>query len=170
MINYDGQSVGLVSEVPPQARGWRNDKNIWKWCRQNSLISEADHAAWLNRISSDPTIKMFGIALINELFIGVCGLTSIDNINQKAEFSLYIAPEKQRLGYGKSALYTLLRHGFEDLNLNCIWGECFDGNPAIDMFKELGMTVEGTLRQRYFREGHFIDTHIVSILRGDFVK
>lgn len=160
--------VELVAEIPAKAREWRNDPAIWKWCRQNALISRAAHMRWLDRIETDPTIKMFGVRINAAADIGVCGLTSIDRINQCAEFSLYIAPEFQRRGYAKEALKLLLDHGFKDQNLNRIWGETFDGNPALRMFIDLGMRLEGTSRQAYFRGGKFIDCHRVAILRSEW--
>lgn len=110
---------------------------------------------------------MFGI-FAGGVYVGVCGFTGIDRVNQRAEFSLYVAPEFQGRGYGKDALYTLLRHGFEDMNFVRIWGETFDENPAFSMFKKLGMIWEGTQRKSYFRNGKFINSHMVGMLREEF--
>lgn len=168
MILFPGKSVGLDSEIPIDARIWRNDPSVFKWCRQYSLITQSDHDAWLERLKSDHSIKMFSIVTTSSQPVGVCGLTSIDKHNQTAEFSLYIAPKEQSKGYGKDALWSLLNHGFFDLNLNRIWGETFDGNPALDMFIDLGMKEEGTLRASYFRSGKYINSKIVSMLRDEF--
>lgn len=169
------ETVCLRSEIPSHAREWRNNPKIRQWCRQYTLIDRNQHEAWLSRISTDPSIKMFGVSVeetsehgVRWYDIGVAGLTSINRVNQTAEFSLYIAPEYQKKGHGKSALIALLRHGFRDQNINCIWGETFDGNPAYQMFLNIGMRHEGTLRKRYFRDGKFIDAHIVSMLREEF--
>ena len=163
-----GAQVVLVPDIPPQARQWRNMPEVWKWCRQYAPIDENHHAKWLERIAADPTIKMFGIEGDNRRPIGVCGLTSIDRVNQKAEFSLYIAPTEQAKGYGKDALKTLLQHAFFHQNLWRVWGEVYAGNPALKTFGELGFKVEGVLREDYFRNGKFIDVHRIAILRKDF--
>lgn len=154
-------------DIPLQARSWRNTETIQQWCRQYTFIDEASHSRWLERVSADPTIKMFGIYHFGHP-VGVCGLTSIDRVNQNAEFSLYISPSEQRQGLGKAALRELLRHGFQDHNLERIWGESFEGNPAIEMFKSLGMKEEGRLRRAYFRRGKFVDAIRVSMLREEF--
>lgn len=156
--------VTLTEDIPRDAFTWRNMALVFKWCRQYTLVDEISHRRWLEAITTDPKIKMYGITADKEV-VGVCGLTSIDRVNQNAEFSLYIAPNWQRRGYGKKALYTLVKHGFEDHNLHRIWGETFDGNPAAGMFEGLGFTKEGTLRESYFRSGRFIDSHIYAILR-----
>lgn len=100
--------------------------------------------------------------------VGVCGLTSIDLHNRRAEFSLYIAPALHGQGFGRKGLELLLTHGFKNLGLNVIWGEVFDGNPAAKLFRRLGFVKEGTRREFYFRDGKFIDAHIVSLTAGEW--
>ena len=167
MIQYKDKSVALRATIPNEAYEWRNHPDIFKWCRQFTLLSRDQHEAWMKSLPGRPDVKMFGV-FTSGAYVGVCGLTGIDRVNQRAEFSLYIGPEFQGKGYGKDALYTLLRHGFEDMNLFRIWGETFDGNPAFSMFKNLGMVYEGTQRKSYFRNGKFIDSHLVGMLREEF--
>ena len=107
-------------------------------------------------------------AIHDTKLIGVCGLTSIDWVNRRAEFSLYIGPEHGKKGYGESALRKLLRIGFDVLNLNCIWGESFHGNPAIEMFKRIGFKYEGDRREFYFRNGSYINASLWSLLKNDY--
>ena len=177
MISSPQHDTVLEARIPKEARNWRNDPRIRKWCRQFTDISEHAHQVWLDRIERDPTIRMFAIRQVqregNEQYagdVGVCGLTSINQLNQSAEFSLYIAPEYQKHSHGVRALHLLCEHGFLDLNLNRIWGEVFEGNPAIKIFESLGFQKEGTLRESYFREGKFINSHIISVLRGKFLS
>jgi RimJ/RimL family protein N-acetyltransferase len=159
----------LTKEDVAQTFIWRNDYSIWKWCRQNDALDSNKHIKWYEKISSDPSIEMYGI-FSGPLLLGVCGLTDIDRINQRAEFSLYIAPECQGKGYAKPALKTLLAHGFMNQNINTIWGETFDGNHAYKMFIDLGMQYEGTRRNFYYKEGRFIDAHLVSITKEEFMR
>jgi RimJ/RimL family protein N-acetyltransferase len=153
--------------ITPIIREWRNNYNIWKWCRQNDLISQDSHQKWSESLRDRSDVKMYAIKN-NITVVGVCGLTDIDRINQRAEFSLYINSDHQGQGYGKSALKTLIAHGFMSQNLNVIWGETFEGNPAYDMFLKLGMKHEGTRRQFYYKEGNFIDAHLVSITKQEY--
>jgi UDP-4-amino-4,6-dideoxy-N-acetyl-beta-L-altrosamine N-acetyltransferase len=142
---------------------WRNKAEIYNWTRQNGLISRAHHDAWFERIKTDPTIQMFTIES-GDSDIGVCGLTSISMEHGSAEFSLYIDPSLHKHGYGRAALIELLKYGFNHLRLNSIWGECFRGNHAMKMFTSLGMKTEGHVRERYFKNGEYLDAYIVSIL------
>ena len=159
----------LAAESLTKILAWRNDQRIFRWCRQCEPISESAHRAWFESIHSAGDIKMFGIHSGESELIGVCGLTSIDWINRRAEFSLYISPEHHGKGCGESALRRLLRVGFSVFNLNCIWGESFEGNPAVETFKRVGFHFEGKRRSFYFREGKYIDANLWSILRGEYV-
>lgn len=176
MIDFEfGVDLEALNAIQAErARKWRNDERIYKWCRQSDVISHADQMDWYERQRNDPTIKMYAImqrheksAIDADRVVGVCGLTSIDTLNRRAEFSLYIAPEYQRKGLAKAALKTLLRHGFENLNLHLIWGETFDGNPAAKMFEHLGFRHEGTRREFYFKAGRYIDAHLYSVKREE---
>lgn len=141
---------------------WRNDHRVWKWCRQNEPLHWSNHEKWFDWQASDKSVTMFAVMDGRDL-VGVCGLTDIDRINRRAEFSLYIDPDQVRKGYGKAALETLFRHGFKNLGLNIIWGETFDGNPASKLFESVGMKLEGVRRQFYFRNGLFVDAKLYSI-------
>jgi len=147
---------------------WRNDKRIYKWCRQFAPISRDGHERWFIDQDWSDDISMFAIRPNPTAIVGVCGLTSIDRVNRRAEFSCYIDPDQHKNGYGHMTLLTLFKHGFYDLGLNRIWGEVFDGNPALKLFEKIGMEVEGRRKEFYFRDGQFIDASLVSIGREQF--
>ena len=148
-------------------RDSRNDYSIRKWCRQIGLISQSDQEHWMQKQAMDPTIQMYEVCY-DGTPVGMTGLTSIDLVHRRAEFSLWIAKEYQKCGHGKKALELIIAFGFNELGLNSIWGESFDGNPAMKMFESLGFVKEGVRRQFYFKEGKFIDAHLFSLLRSDW--
>lgn len=172
MIDY-GYCVGLErieKQDLPQLRRWRNNYQVWKWCRQNDELHDMAHEQWFEKQASDPKISMYKIVTAAGGMVGVCGLTDIDHINRRAEFSLYIGPEHQGKGHAKHALQTLFQHGFDNLNLNLIWGETFAGNPAEKLFHKLGMRKEGVRRQHYYRAGWYVDAILYSLLASEFKK
>jgi RimJ/RimL family protein N-acetyltransferase len=146
---------------------WRNDPRIFKWCRQRTVLHWHDHLKWIGNQSTDPRMSMF-VVKVKQSVVGVCGFTDIDYINRRAEFSLYIAPCYQRKGFARAALMTLFRHGFEDFSFKTIWGETFQGNPAFNLFVDIGMTPEGTRRNFYYKEGAWIDVNLLSIIKSEF--
>jgi RimJ/RimL family protein N-acetyltransferase len=158
--------ISLISG--PLMYAWRNNPEVYKWCRQYEPLELWTHEAWLSSLKDRTDVKMYGI-FDGDHPIGVCGLTSLDLINRKAEFSIYVGEEHWGNGYGIKALKVLCAHGFMALGLNHIFGETFDGNPAIKTFEKVGFKKEGTRRQFYFREGKFIDAHLYSILSKEFL-
>lgn len=171
MIDHDyGASLGALNpEHMVDARKWRNDPRVFRWCRQTDIISETEQARWFEAQDKDPRIKMYSVWAKGKM-VGVCGFTSIDMMARHAEFSLYIAPDFQRRGYAQSALKTLLKHGFLTLGLNQIWGECLDKNRALSIFITVGMKHDGKRRQFYFKDGALWDAHLVSISRDEWEK
>ncbi len=149
-----------------QAYRWRNDPRIYKWCRQCEPITREHHEAYWARIAKDPHSRFYGVTADGEL-VGVCGLTSIDWINRRGEVSLYIDPERHRQGLGALAARALIDKAFKVHNLNCLWGESFDGSPAIDLFWDLGFKREGVRREFYFRDGQYVDAILFSLLRSE---
>jgi RimJ/RimL family protein N-acetyltransferase len=166
LINFaEGVSLTTIDTIHLHLlRSWRNDFSTWRFCRQNDLISEQAQEGWFKRQDQDPTIKMYLILDGSHKPVGVAGLTTIDMTNRRAEFSLYIASEYRRQGLARKALKTLVSHGMSNLGLHSIWGESFEGNPAIKMFKEIGFQFDGSRRHAYFREGQFINAELFSIL------
>lgn len=172
MISHPNLKVRLdtiTSEHFDLLRAWRNSPEIFQWCRQNDLLTEAKHASWMHNHPKDDRIKMYIIKNIMKEPVGVCGLTDIDLVNQRAEFSLYIGPEFHKSGYGRDALKLLLFHSFRAYPLNIIWGESFDGNPAIKMFESIGFKREGIRRDFYYRNGFHIDAILFSIKKDEVI-
>lgn len=164
MIDYGfGVELDTIGETTyPFLRDWRNDVAIRSWCRQVGLISDLDQRRWYERQNDDPSIRMF-LVKNDDILLGVCGLTDIDLISRRAEFSLYIKSASQRQGSGRKALKTLFSFGFNELGLNRIWGETFEGNPALELFQSLGMKIEGVREEFYFKNGRFINSILISI-------
>ena len=71
-------------------------------------------------------------------------------------------------GFGSDALRQLCRYGFEYLNLNRIWCEVYSNNASLDMYRHIGFKDEGILRENYYSEGKYWDSHILSMLKRDY--
>lgn len=170
MIDYGfGVRLGPLSDADSETlRLWRNNPKIYKWCRQYEPLEKWNHEKWLSSLASRSDVKMYGIFTLENELVGVCGLTDIDYINSRAEFSIYVGEKWWGRKLGEKGLRTLLSHGFRALNLHNIWGETYDGNPAFNVFKKVGFKKDGIRRSFYFRDGVYIDAHLFSILRSEF--
>lgn len=164
---YGVEFLPLQEEFNDLYRKYRNDFAVRRWCRQVGLIDSIQQDDWFIRVSQDPTIQMFHVQDKNA-FVGVAGLTSIDMVNLRAEFSLWVKPGVHKKGYGEKALKTLFQYGFDELGLHIIWGETFEGNPAAGLFERLGMVPEGVRRDFYYKQGKFINAILYSIKDEEF--
>jgi RimJ/RimL family protein N-acetyltransferase len=104
--------------------------------------------------------------------IGACGLLYTNWINRSSDFSFYIGYNDLYIDevYAFDAANTLIKYGFEDLNLNKIWMELYEYDlKKLDFFKEnFNFHVDGKLRQNAFSEGRYWDSFIISILKSEF--
>lgn len=166
---------------PPSAQDkeifydFRNQYGVYRWCRQIDKISKSHHDKYWYLVDGCEDKKFWSIHAQTDLdpisrCIGCAGLTDIDYINRRAEFSLYIGEAHQRKGYGRLALIDLFNKGFNTLNLHLIWGETFDGNHAAKMFESIGMTKEGRRRDFYYRQGKYIGATLYSITRDEWTS
>jgi len=166
LIDYGyGISLSAVKQSDLELiRHYRNLPELNRWFRQSTDLSQWENLNYWQNVWSGQAHKFFQVMTKEEKFVGVAGLCYIDRQNSRAEFSLWIRPEYQSQGFGVAALKTLFDHGFDDLNLHLIYGETFDGNPALDIFvKKLGMRYDGCRQEFYFKRGKYIDAHVISI-------
>lgn len=156
-----------------QLREWRNNPELRKYFREHRLINEDNQIKWYeNKILSDSNQYNFEIhAKEKSVLIGHCGLYYIDWINRTAEFGIYIGDcDFRNGGYGSDALRTLIKYGFNDLNLNRIWCEVYSNNEALKIYEHIGFIHEGKLRENYFNEGKYYDSYILGMLRSDYYE
>jgi diamine N-acetyltransferase len=102
--------------------------------------------------------------------IGAIGFMHMDRRNRSAEFGIHIGPKQHRnKGLGRDSILTLLRYGFENLNLHRIWLRVFEFNqPAIHLYEDIGFVQEGTQREAHYLRGRYWDVRIYSMLRREW--
>ena len=71
-----------------------------------------------------------------DMLIGMAGIENIENENRRGEISIIINPEWQHAGFGKESVDMLLEKGFEELNLENIYGECYTCNKALKFWEK----------------------------------
>jgi RimJ/RimL family protein N-acetyltransferase len=106
-------------------------------------------------------------------FIGMIGLVDISLENRNAEISIVIDPKKRRKGYGKEALTLLLEYGFNQLNLDNIFGESYLLNPFLDFWYCMIETFNGSdaiLKNRKFYNGRYWDSLYFNFNKSDYYK
>jgi RimJ/RimL family protein N-acetyltransferase len=122
---------------------------------------------WLSGLSNDKeTLRCVIESKDDKTAIGTVILSSIDYKNGSAEIQIKISDKGQRgKGYGSDAIYAIIKYGFEELRLNCIYARVSNHNVASkNLFVKCGFKQEGLLRQRLFKRGQYIDIVVLSIL------
>ena len=65
-------------------------------------------------------------------------------------------------------LETLIKYGFEELNLNRIWCEVYSNNDSIHLYRKIGFKDEGILRQHVFKNGEYLDSYVLGMLKTEY--
>jgi RimJ/RimL family protein N-acetyltransferase len=67
-------------------------------------------------------------------------------------------------------LLTLIDYGFNQLNLNKIWCEVYSNNSSIHLYRKIGFQDEGLLKQQVFKDGNYLDSHLLGMLRSEYMQ
>lgn len=103
--------------------------------------------------------------------IGTIGFMWIQPEYASAEVGYSLAKDCWNQGYMTEALEAVIKYGFDQIGLNRIEGQHDVRNQASGIVMEhVGMTKEGTLRQRIVNKREFIDVDLYAILRRDWEK
>lgn len=164
------------SDVPNFVR-WLNDREVTEYLLIHSPLSTAAEEGWIERlIASNPEeSEHLGIEILvgdDWIHVGNAGLNSIEAVNRAAEFGIFIGEKDYwGQGFGREATRLMLKHGFEDLNLNRIYLYVYQTNPrAIRAYESAGFVREGVLRQAVYKNGRYIDVFLMSVLHADWSR
>lgn len=104
--------------------------------------------------------------------LGLVSLISIDYLNQSSVFHIMIGnKDNQRKGIGTFAVDAMLQHAFYNMNLQRVELLVLDDNvPACRLYEKSGFIKEGTKRNAKYKNGRFVDMHIYSILKEEYIS
>ena len=156
------------SDLPRYVQ-WLNDPAVLEYFGQVTPISQADEEAWYETMLQERSVRNFAVEFEGQ-HVGGAGFGKIDPRNACAEVGLFIGlPERWDQGLGSDVLHTLLRFGFDQMNLNRIYLWVFAGNErAVHLYEKVGFQHEGRWRQAEFRNGRYHDMLWMSILREEW--
>lgn len=142
----------------------RNRPECRKWFRQDHLITDKEQENWYN--STD--MMSYIVEDTDGHNIGVVSLSHIDKTARKCEFSIMIVPEHRGKGYSKRSLWELLGIAFNDLNMNQVYSDVFDYNPALDTYLNWGFKAYGVLPNWYYKDGKYVNSVVISITKDEY--
>lgn len=166
----------IEQEDLEQLREWRNIEDFKKNFREFRDISKTMQEKWFdNIVNNNNQHQMFAIKSIkNDELLGCCGLTFINWVHRHADLSFYIGHNQHyidNIGYAKESVKLLFELGFNQLAINKIWAEIYEFDQLkINIFDELGLKLDGILRENYYFAGKHYNSLIFSILFSEYKK
>lgn len=128
---------------------------------------------WNDILSTPDDTKTCWFTLASEKgeALGLAGLDAISLVNRDAVLPLFIDKSIRRTGVGIRATALLLDFAFRQLGLNRVTSYYrVDNLGSETLLKRLGFQVEGTMRQAWFADGRFHDTHTVGVLQTEWLE
>lgn len=152
---------------------WVNDPEIVEAIGVRAPISLQQQQHWFEQLGRDPSKVVFAICVTEGgMHVGNTSLRDIHRIHRHALFSIFIGDRAvRRGGIGAEATRLTLRYAFERLSLHRVYLKTTVGNAAaVALYRSVGFTEEGCLRQHEFSNGRFVDKLLFGITADEFVR
>jgi RimJ/RimL family protein N-acetyltransferase len=152
---------------------WINDREVTRHLSMRYLMSLAAEEAWMRDSISAPlsyAAVNFAIDTKEGTHIGNTGFHETSPEDQSARLGIVIGEKAYwSRGYGTDALLTLMRFGFDQMNLHRIDLLVDEDNGrARACYRTCGMVEEARLRQERYARGAYHDQLVMGILRDEF--
>ena len=153
---------------------WRNNPDlIASLIAPFRYINLETDQSWFEHYMGNRSANVRCVILNDETpaqVVGAIGLTEIDFVSRKAGYYIMIGDEKQQgKGIGMAATQQILKHAFDNLNLNRVELQVLERNQrAIGLYEKVGFRREGLQRQGVFKNGQYLNVLIMSILQEDY--
>lgn len=107
----------------------------------------------------------------NQKVIGTIGFVECSEEHKSAEVGYSLDERCWNRGYTSQALSCVLRYAFIDAQCNRIEANFDTRNPASGrVMEKCGMHYEGTMREKYYNKGEFVDISTYGLTRREFLR
>lgn len=162
--------VPVAPEHRDDLRRWRNDPSVSAYMYQTHPISEAEHAAWFERLLVAHDRRAWVVSMDGD-GVGAVFMSDIDTGNSRASWAFYLAdPRTRGRGVGSATEFLLLDIAFVEMGLHKLCAEVLSFNAAVfEMHKKFGFDEEGRLRQHWYRDEQWVDVHVIAMFRDTWL-
>lgn len=152
---------------------WFNDTEVTRFLNRRYQLSLAAEEAWLRETTAKPLSYdrvNFAIDTKDSTHIGGISFHQAVAEDRRAEIGITIGDKAYwSKGYGTDAMRTLMRFGFDEMNLYRIELTVDARNErAQACYRKCGFVEEVRLRQHRYAEGAYHDTLWMGILRDEW--
>ena len=163
MVMKDAEDIYAYSSDPEVARYvlWEPHRSL----RDTRMYIRYIRSLYHNGLPSSWAVVLRETGRV----IGSIGFMWVSEENSSAEVGYSLSRKYWNRGYATEALSAVLCSAFGALSLNRIEAQRDLRNPASGrVMEKCGMREEGTLRNRIYNKGEFIDVVLCAILRSDW--
>ncbi len=148
----------------------REQLRVWlPWLDQNRRIEDTEsfiHAALEREKAARGSVWLIEVSGV---LCGVAGFNWIEPVNRVCEVGYWLAADHQRRGIMTHCVARLLRHAFEDLNINRVTiPVAVDNQRSRAIPEQLGFRAEGVMRQAEWLYDHFVDHVLYALVRSEW--
>jgi RimJ/RimL family protein N-acetyltransferase len=145
----------FLLEVRNQSRDMLHD---------NSAFTLEQAQAWF-----DKQQPRFFLATQDGAPVGYFRTSNWDEANKHAYIGFDLHPDFRRKGLAQSAYRVFLAYLFTECGLNKVSMEVLEHNqPARRLYERVGFKHEGVKREEIYRNGRYIDSIMLSMLKSEF--
>jgi putative acetyltransferase len=137
-----------------------------RWGTLRLPFASADETRkWMEK---PPEGSVFIVALLDDRLIGAASMIrGRGRRDHVGDIGLFVHDDFQGRGVGSALLGALIDTADKWLNLRRLELAVYvDNEPAIRLYKRFGFVIEGTRRAVAFRDGAFVDDHVMARVRG----
>jgi RimJ/RimL family protein N-acetyltransferase len=155
-----------------RAYRWINDRDVTNTLMARypySLEAEKEFVQGASKGMDFSDVRL-AIDTKDGVHIGLCGLHRGRPEDRHAELGIMIGEKDYwDQGYGTDTVMTVVRFGFEQMNLHKVSLGVMDFNPRGQaVYTRVGFVEEGRSREEYFQDGRYWDVIRMSVLRREF--
>jgi RimJ/RimL family protein N-acetyltransferase len=150
---------------------WINDPEVTKYLGAYLPMSHKEEADWVENLAKKKqTDIVLGIEVDGKL-IGLMGIHEISGKDRTATTGALIGEKEYwGKGYGTDAKMQILNYAFNTLNLRRISSSVVAYNKrSLHYSLHCGYKLEGTRKQRFFRDGRYHDELLLAVFKKDWL-
>ncbi len=135
-------------------------------------FSASDTALYLRSVSTPGNLhdQVYTIRYQGRV-AGIIGYKDIDRINNKLEIGYWLGELFQGRGIMLRSCRALVAHAFAKMNMNRVQVRVAVGNNKSKRIpRQLGFTLEGTMREGEWLRGRFVDLEVYSLLKREWPR
>jgi len=176
-IFIKGTNIDLVvlsSEIVGQTNwySWFNDEENTEYMQQHYFPNSKELQLKYFKEEIEGSDKKLQLGIYHKkdkILIGTISLNNIDFQHRKCEISGFIGEKKyQTLKPFLEANKLLIKHAFEQLNMNRIYGGALNKDVSDFFVRMLNFETEGVLIDDVYKNGHWNNVHLIGLLKKDY--